>query len=254
MAPIYSGNFLSIYSIMVGEFENEHSYIDRVKLFAVDHNSDVKVALSPTGEILTYQEPYAPISCVDNYGNDLLPLVEAIDNNYCMVYPDDYLILDLGDLDVSQTAKLVLRANLDFKKEIWMCIHVQVLNEAGEWADRAILRTRNNWSTIIVDLTEYLPNPDGTLKIRLYFTGMHKIDYVGLDTTPQADYELHYAILMSAIHSVEGNVRWKLLFSDNIYAELIPEQQIKFAFILPNNSEEARTFIIHVEGHYETVS
>lgn len=104
-----------------------------------------------------------------------------------------------------------------------------------------------------MDLANHLPNPDGTLKIRLYFTGIHKIDYIGLDTTPEADYELHRAILISAIHSVEGNVRWKLLFNDDNYAELIPNQQIELKFILRNNSEEARTFIIHTEGHYETI-
>lgn len=250
MVPFYNGTHFSAYSLMLGEFENEHSYIDKVRLYAVDHDPNVNVAVTPDGEILTYSDPNTPISAIDNYGYDWVSSLLEPDDIYYRGFPEDYLLLDFGTLDVSEAAKLVLRANFEFKKDT--CIHVQVLNETSEWTDAAVLRTRQHWSTIIVDLADYLPNPDGTLKIRLYFTGIHKIDYVGLDTTPQADVTTFQTSAVRAIHSTWGRVTLKLLLNDQVYAELVPGEQIELKFILPNNTEEARTFIIYIEGHYVT--
>jgi len=250
LAPKYQCKRFSSYLLMISEFEQEHSYFDQVKLFAVDHESDVQIAVNPSGEILTYRDPSSPISCVDNNGNNILAIIGSIDNTYYRGYPDDYLILDFEDLDLSDGVALVLRANMEFKKEL--CIHVQVMDQTESWVDVTALRTRVRWATLIVDLSDYLPDANGELKVRLYFTGIHKLDYVGLDTSPQEDFELYHAYLVSATHSVDGNVKWKLRKNDNVYAELIPDKQIRLTFVLLNNPEEARTFIIYIEGHYHT--
>ena len=249
MIPYYAGSRFSVYSIMLSEFENEHSYLDQVKLLAVDHPPDVNVALTPEGQILTYTNPSPPVSAIDNYGQDWLPWLLEPDNNYYQGFPGEWLLIDFGNLDVSQTAKLVLRANLEWKKDY--CIHVQTLNENGEWTDRTVLRTRYNWSTLIVDLSGYLPNPDGSLKIRLYLAGIHKIDYIGLDTSPQQNIQVYTAPPVLALHSEGGKITWKLLLNDQVYAELLPGQQIQIYFALPN-TDKARTFIVYLEGHYQT--
>jgi hypothetical protein len=247
LVPTYQGRWFSQYSLQISEFEHEHSYIDKVRLYAVDHDPNVNIALTPDGQILTYSNPNTPISAIDNYGYDWLPFVSTPDNIYYRGFPGDYLLLDFGSIDTSQAAKLVLRANVELKKD--ECIHVQVLNETNEWTDAAILRTRYHWSTIIVDLADHLPNPDGTLKMRLYFTGIHKIDYVGIDTTAQADITTIKTNAFSAIHSTHGDVTLKLLLNDQKYAELVPGEQIELKFILPN-TQKTRTFIIYTEGHY----
>ncbi len=247
LVPTYQGRWFSQYSLQISEFEHEHSYIDKVRLYAVDHDPNVNIALTPDGQILTYSNPNPPISAVDNYGYDWLPFVSAQDNVHYRGFPGDYLLLDFGSIDTSQAAKLVLRANVELKKD--ECIHVQVLNETNEWTDAAILRTRYHWSTIIVNLADHLPNPDGTLKMRLYFTGIHKIDYVGIDTTAQADITTIKTNAFSAIHSTHGDVTLKLLLNDQKYAELVPGEQIELKFILPN-TQKTRTFIIYTEGHY----
>jgi hypothetical protein len=45
-----------------------------------------------------------------------------------------------------------------------------------------------------------------------------------------------------------------VLFSDNIYAELLPGQQIQFIFIASTQQSQARTFIFYAEGHYYTIT
>lgn len=104
----------------------------------------------------------------------------------------------------------------------------------------------------MVDLSNHLPNPDGTLKIRLYLTGIHKIDYVGLDTSPRANLNIIQTSAIAAKHSLNGDVTFKLLLNDQNYAELVPSEQIEFTFLLPNTTK-AKTFIIYIEGHYAKI-
>jgi len=178
LIPKHQTTFFSLYSLQIREFENEHSYIDQVKLLAVDHEQGVNVAVTPTGEILTYRSPHPPITCIDNYGNNLLDFLRSPDNQYYVGQAGDYITLDFGDLDISNGAKLVLRT--DWPPEIipkCPCIKVQVLNSTGEWVDVTTLYPRVYWATDIISLSNHLSNIV-ELKIRLYFTNTHKIDYV----------------------------------------------------------------------------
>jgi len=241
------------YALLIKEFEQEHSYLDQVGLLAVDHESDVHLAVSSDGAILTYKDPYAPVSAIDNHGNSQLNLIEAVDEDYYEGQPGDCVLLDFGSLDISNGAKLVFRANYEFKVKL-KCIHVQILDATEGWVDVVAVRTRVHWSTQVVDLSGYLPGANGELTVRLCFTANHKIDYVGLDTTKQDDFDVHDANLVSATHSVEGDVKTELSASDDLYAELVPGEQIELAFTLPENAEDARTYIIHATGHYCTIS
>jgi len=250
LAPTYKRKYFSLYSLQISEFENEHSYIDQVKLLAVDHASDVKVAVSPYGEILTYKNPHPPVSCINRNGEEVLSAVSSIDDIYYEGYAGDYLILDFGNLDVQDGAKLVIRADQDLKESI----HIQILNETGNWLTVAKFIPRVYWATEIIDLSNHLPDANGDLKVRLCFTASHKLDYVGLDTTPQADITIIQTNAVSAIHSARGDITLKLLLNDQVYTELFPGEQIKLKFVLPNKNREARTFIIYTEGHYETIS
>ena len=249
--PVYQNQLFSLYSFQIREFQTEHSYLDQVKLSAVDHQPDVNVAVAQTGEILTYKNPHPPVSCTNEYGYNMLDRIRNIDQEYYQSYPDSYLLLNFGNLSIQEDAKLVMRAD-DVIKE---SIHVQILNETGEWQTVAKIIPRINWATEIINLAPYLPNSTGNLQIRLYFTAFHKLDYVGLDTTPQAEVTIRQGFLVSAIHSEQGPVTLRLLRNDQIYAELTPNQQIDLLFALPQkqNQTTTTTFIFYTEGHYNTI-
>lgn len=108
------------YSLLLSEFEQEHSYIDQVKLSAIDHSADVRIAVTPDGEILTYKDPVAPISAVDGYGNDRLSEISLMDGDvlnpatYYYGEPGDSLTLNFGQVS-SDVAKLIMR--VDWIKE-----------------------------------------------------------------------------------------------------------------------------------------
>jgi len=240
-----------IYRLLLSEFEQEHDFFDQVRLLAVDHQSDVGVAVSPYGEILTYTDPSPPASAIDGNNRNMKHLLNAIDGDYYEGYNGSYVTLNFGDeLDVSNGARLVMRADTPPMKE---SIHVQVQDEDDNWNTVATVIPRVYWATEIIDLSEHLPDAKGNLKVRLYFTASHKVDFVGLDTSPQATTHIHEGQLISAIHSTAGDVTTKLLFSDETYAELVPEQQIELRLTLPPQTMEDRDYIIITEGHYYTI-
>jgi len=235
------------YSLMLNEFENEHDFFDRVQLIVVDRPSNVNVAVSPYGEILTHASPSSPVSAIDNNNRNVKHLLNSIDENFYEGYNGSYITLNFGDLDVSQGAKLVIRSDLFLLKSP---IHIQTMDSAGKWQTVATIHTRRYWSTDIVDMSKYLPNAEGNLKVRLQFTSNDKIDFIGLDTSPQATIQVHEGQLISAYHSTDDDVTAKLLDSDQTYTELVPWQEIRLAFTLPAQTMEARNYIIKIEGHY----
>jgi len=241
------------YSLMLNEFENEHGFFDCVQLGAVDHSSDVNVAVSPYGEILTYTEPSPVVSTIDDTHRNVKHLLAEIDGDYYEGHNGSYVTLNFGDeLDVIEGAKLVMRADFP-EKEAWS-VHVQVQDEDGNWNTVATVIPRVYWATEIVDLSGYLPDPKGNLKVRLYFTDNHKIDFVGLDTSPQAALDIYEGQLFSAIHSTNGDVTASLLYSDDEYAELVPEQEMTLRFTLPPLTMEERSYLLVTEGHYYTIT
>jgi len=242
------------YSLLIWDLD-KHSYLDKVQLLAVDHESDVNIALTPDGEILTYKNPAAPVNAVSKNGSDITNVLSSVDGNYYESYAGDYLVVDFGGLDVAEGAKLVLRT--DMYCEPIGCkesIHVQVLNATEQWIDVASFIPRVYWSTDILDLSNYLPDINSETKVRLYFTATHKIDYVGLDTSKHGEYETFYAKLATANHSQLGNVKGLFENSDNQYVELLPGEQVMVRFILPQNTRQKRDFIIILEGHYFKIS
>ncbi len=242
-----------MYRLLLSEFENEHDFFDYVQLIAVDHSSDVNVAVSPYGEILTYGESSSPMAAVDDNNRNVKHVLGAIDGDYYEGYNGSYIVLNFGDeLDVSNGAKLVMRA--DSRPLKIPSIHVQIQDEDNNWNTVATVIPRGEWATEIFDLSECLPDAKGNLKVRLYFTAWHKIDYVGLDTSEQGAFEVHYASPAEAIHNTLGDVKDPLMQNDNVYAELLPSEQITLKFTLPQSTEDVRDFIIIVEGRYFTIT
>jgi hypothetical protein len=253
LVPMYQVTRSSVYSLQIREFEHEHDYLDQVKLLAVDHSSNVNVAVSPYGEILTYSNPAPAIFAVDDNGVDVLSLLSSVDGNYYQGYNGSHITITFTSTDVSNGIKLVIRD--DWPPVLEKCpVYVQVLNATEDWNTVATFHTRTYWATDIINMTDYLPDANGDLKVRLCFVSNDKIDYVGLDTTPQASIEVHQALLLSAFHSTQGNIKPLLMKNDQTYAELTPGQQIQLTFQLPNNRNKERTFILCAEGHYSTIA
>lgn len=256
LAPVLQGQQMSLYSLQIREFEQEHDYIDQVKIIAVDHFQGTSVAVTPEGEIVTYQIPVSPVSCVDNYGKCRLNEIGRMDGNvsdsttYFQGYEGDWLILDFGRVTASN-AKLIIR---DDQKCADVCINVQVPDQAGNWQTVEVLHPRDYWAMEAVNMTTYIPT-NGDFAVRLLWTAAHRLDYVGLDMSAPSQTRVSSAFPIIAVHSSMGDVTSKLLLDDEICAELVNRQQITLVFILPNNAQgTTRDFIFYTNGYYYTIA
>lgn len=262
LVPVAGG----LYRLLINELENEHSFFDYVELVAVDHPSNVNVAVNPNGEILTYAYPHPPVSAITDRHRNVKRLLEAVDENYYEGDKGSYITLNFGDeLDASQSAKLVIRS--DAVPQARSPIEIQTMNETGDWQTVATIYTRDYWSTDIIDLSEFLPDPKGSLKVRLCFVSNDKVDFIGLDVSPNITINSRSAQLISATHrksgdptinenNMESDVKPLLLHDDDVNAELLPGEQIELAFALQEKEAEANLvtdFIFISRGYYYTL-
>ena len=245
-----------VYSLQIGEFENNVDYIDQVQLTAVDHSQDTSVAVTQHGEIITYRKPASPKWCVDGSGNSELEAIGTINGNisdastYFMGNSGDWLMLDFGAVS-GPTANLILRDDMLCDKT---CLDVQVQDANGVWQTVETLIPRAFWSVEAVNMTAYLPST-GDFIVRLLFTATHRIDFIGLDTSRQTPITVRTASPALASHSTMGNVTSKLLQDDENCVELVSGQQITLTFTLPKERHDAtRDFILYANGYYYTIT
>ncbi|MFQ6091462.1 MAG: T9SS type A sorting domain-containing protein [bacterium] len=133
-------------------------------------------------------------------------------------------------------------------------IVLQIESE-GSWTDIDVLPPRANWSTELVDLSPYLESVVYDLRLRLFWTSHHKLDYVGLarpEPVPTVERECQ---LVSAVHSEVGSVTDRLISADENYAELIPGEEIELSFSLSAQIPGVkRDFVLITIGHCVTES
>jgi hypothetical protein len=251
LVPILRGTTQSLYCLQIREFEHEHDYFDQVKLLSVDHSPDVHVAATLSGDILTYRNPSPPTSAIDENGNSVLASVNASDEQYYQSHNGSYVTMTFANRDPTNGVKLVIRSDED--PIMKSPVYVQAKDSAGEWNTIATFHTRTYWATDIIDMASCLPDGEGELKVRFYFVSSDKIDYVGLDVTPQAEVRVNQAVLLLALHSTQGNVTALLAHDDQSYAELVPRTQMQLFFLMSNINSQERTFILCAEGHYTKI-
>jgi len=242
------------YSLLILD-SSKHSFLDKAQLIAIDHESDIKVAPSPDGEILTYSDPKPTMKAFNSDGENVSHLLQAADGQSYQGSAGDYLVLDFAGMDIRDGAKLVVRSDLPCDPWCYKSpVYFQVINTSGDWQTVSTIYTRLYWAIDIIDLSEHWPDTNGEPKVRVFFTSNDKIDFIGLDTSKQAEFEINYANLVSAIHSNGANMKEVLKYSDNLYVELYPVEQIKLDYTLPHTTEDQRDFIIILERHYFAIS
>jgi hypothetical protein len=251
LVPVSSTKQKSVYSLQIGEFENNTDYIDQVQLIAVDHPQGTSIAVTQQGQIIAYKSLTSPISCVDNNGNNELAEIGTMNGNvsdpstYYEGSKGDWLLLDFGTV-TGPYANLILRDDMKCAE----CIDVQVPNATGGWQTVDVLNPRDYWGMEAVNMTAYLP-ASGDFIVRLFWTQTHRLDFVGLDTSPPVPVQASTASPTLAVHSTLGDVTQKLLYGDGNYVELVKGQYITLWFTLPSQPQGTTTsFILYTDGYY----
>jgi len=174
----------------------ELDYLDRVRLLAIDHPSDVEVYPNerfasnppfPEFKVIASRNAHAPIGAWDDHGRDVLPLLLERDRKYVADFPSapyqgfaamHTLELDLGEWDASRPLRLLLDGFTDYftansMYAAWqagiqpIAPYVEAQDSSGKWT-----RVIDDMGfpaglarTMVADLTGKLPA--GTRRIRI---------------------------------------------------------------------------------------
>ncbi len=233
-----------IYSLKLLEFEEEHSFIDSVALWAVDHDPDARIGVDPqTGEIFTYEDPESPEWAVDNYGRDVSSTLVAWDGLVYEGWRGDTVELHFGAVHQDQALLVVLADTPKLKTRIY----IQVWN-GTDWETADTMHHRARFAEDIIDLSNYVPAAE--LRVRLVGASRFSLDQVGIHTGPPKNVLRQTATLLGANHSSGEDASGLLAQVDGRYSELVPGEEILLTFDIPTEGDEARSFVFVSKGHY----
>jgi hypothetical protein len=268
-----------VYKVRILEELPETSYLDFIKLMTVDYPENVDIYPDLQGNIFNISDPKPPISCVDNNGSDCLGMLNGREEVYdpgtfFEGNAGDYVTVDFGDLSGAKMIKLVLTTDGlpdlsteqaaspaspssggDVPKPGGCSIMVVTAegnrNITGAMNETIIFTPHELWATNVLDITGMLPDANGEYKLSFHFTKNHKIDFIGIDTTPEVQKEID---MLSPVLAQSGSedVSSKLADIDSVYAVMNRGDEIllHFAEKPAAGSAMKRAFVFLSKGYY----
>ncbi len=156
------------YEIRISEELREVSYIDQIRLIAVDHPADVAIYTNdkfksppfPEFRLFGVSSPIHPVAAHDDAGHDVLPQLLHKDGRYPDAFARDFagtaqlhhLDLDFGKAAPSNRSVLVLSGWVDWADG---STFLQASRESKEGLIMPYLQVRNaqgKWQTVIQDM------------------------------------------------------------------------------------------------------
>ncbi len=210
------------YDLKIAEENDEIFYLDSVKLIAVDHpvgtdvfstKSTFVYKLTNQGTIFQVtQNLTAPISAVNGQGQNVLPLISKMDNNFTTAtrWTWNNLTLNLGNLTGAKEINLVVAARINWPTTSAGGVnfmsyaskpgvmpspppYMEVKATNGSWvpvpANREFPIPSTSDQTFNVNLTGLFPTNNFELRINYYQD--IEFDSIGVDTTYQPNIIVH---------------------------------------------------------------
>jgi hypothetical protein len=211
------------YRLELAEDQDEITYLDSVRLIAVDHQPGVELYSTPRINnpeystvlpyTLTIRNPRVPVSATDEHGRDVLPLISAVDRKYTDAHQNyfDTVTIDFGDLSGATKIKLLYNAYVDWPdtgssgRRENSSPYVEVINEAGEWErvsdDEHFHNAQAKPRTTVLDITDWFKTDDYRIRINNWYQVY--IDYIAVDTSEDE------AVTATEVPPAAANLYWK---------------------------------------------
>ncbi|PKM82918.1 MAG: hypothetical protein CVU89_01925 [Firmicutes bacterium HGW-Firmicutes-14] len=209
------------YVLKIKNEQHEVDFIDSLVLEAVDHPVGTRIGLNDFNrstepyKLYTYSENLRPVKKATYVNNpawsggdagspkDVTDLVSRIDNRHAVgkLFDDNRFTLELGDLSDAREIKLVIVGWTEFAtaadRELRVQTaatgrptakhYVEVLQPDGTWRSEEIKHIPGYTKTGVIDLTGKFA--EGTKEYVVRLRGLYRphLDFIGVDTTPQAD-------------------------------------------------------------------
>ncbi|BDQ01667.1 S8 family serine peptidase [Ignavibacterium sp.] len=235
------------YYLAIGEFEEEISYLDQLKLLVVDHPQETFITVDDEGEIIQFAKPaYFANAQLDSI--DVYKKLIGLDSIKAEVSIDDTLSLSFEDVSVGTEKWLLVIGQQQpiYKDKISGSILGGVKENTAEFSSFR-LRKNPTYQWILV--------PDGnssSLQVDIAFQSEAEIDYTELSHKLELLFTVYTPQLLYAEHSTFGDVTSLLNQIDEQYSVLNTDEMITLEYSAPPiNEGMERTFIFVSRGRYE---
>ncbi|MEP0860260.1 MAG: T9SS type A sorting domain-containing protein, partial [Ignavibacterium sp.] len=235
------------YYLAIGEFEEEISYLDQLKLLVVDHPQETFITVDDNGEIIQFAKPaYFANAQLDSI--DVYKKLIGLDSIKAEVSRDDTLKLSFEDVSVGTEKWLLLIGQQEpiYKDKI----AGNVLGGGKENTEEfSSFRLRKN------PTYQWVLVPDGhssSLQVDIAFQSEAEIDYTELSHKLELPFTVYTPELLYAEHSVFGDVTSLINQIDEQYSVLNTDEMITLEYTAPPiNEVMERTFVFVSRGRYE---
>ena len=247
------------YQIEIREFENEHSFIDRVSLYEVDHPEDTEMAVTDGGELIVYKEQMLPTTARDARGRDLLETMSREDGVMFHGKAGDELVLTYA---ASKSRDVGIMSFAEEKNnqpplpsadgEITAGIEAFVRLPGGDqFESLGAFMPRERQAPAPLLIPSGTVQPGDELVLRLKWHTDHALDHAGLFVRMPVEVEPRELERVVASHSTGAIVESKVASGDGDFAELVPGEALSLSFKAAQEPVAGRrSFFLVVEGHY----
>ncbi len=245
------------YSVQLREFEQERSFIDQIRLIAVDHYRNTNIAVKSSGDIVEYIEPYT----LDTASDRLVKMLTMNGEAFSLEGGQEFEVpfKGLPSRVVSGSSKIeggviIGGWGLGNGKFYPDCIPKEqrigkvTTDQQGARYGSSPFSLRELPTKIFASLDRIVAAP------RISFEGKVMLDYANLGVRVADDFETHDLPLVSANSSIEGDVSTILRSVDEVYSTLTPGGTITLEFAIPPLQDgKTRDFILASRGRYEHI-
>ncbi|MGB2697833.1 MAG: T9SS type A sorting domain-containing protein [Candidatus Zixiibacteriota bacterium] len=244
------------YRIQIREFENEVSYIDQVRLVAVDHSPGIKVAVTPQGKIFGYEREFEPVACVDHNGRDRLAEIRNKDGIYFESEEPGYLVLTCGKKPDLPNAVYGPAPPDPPQKRYGVVskLTVEIEDINGNWHELGIIPPRffPNRGLWIVESDDI--ELGDQFKVKISWDHYYSVDVLKYYIKSE---EMPINIWSAPVHAGGSKVGIlkELIEADEEYVTLEPGETIELSFPVASKTDPAmvRDFILQTNGYYTSL-
>lgn len=234
------------YYLAVGEFENEKSYLDQLKLLVVDHPQETFITVSDEGQVIQFAKP-ANFASAELDSEDVYKLLYGLDGEQVAVDDGEEMALSFDGVSGSEEPWLLLIGQVPHAAKEKLVGNI--LGENKESFTSFRLRRNPFYQWVQVPA-----NDTSSLQVNILWKGEAEVDYTELSRRLEMPFTLYTPELINAEHSTFGDVKEQLLNFDENRTELNSNEWITLEFAAPPvNEGMERSFVFVSRGRYETL-
>lgn len=236
-------------NLRIHEPQTEHTWLDYVELIEAKVKSDELVAVNDEGEIINYKKITAPPVVLLNGATDITFLLAEMDTLDITLTEGDFLIVQRSSLSAGdgEDEDFVVGGIDPIKDQESITLSLAKKDDGNEDNPRfGGIILRPNKSIMAKKLRNL---PPGDIEITINRTLI--LDYLTIAKNIKTA-KVKSLDLLSANHSISGDVKAMLTGIDQNYAETIPGDIIDLEFQKGNTPAEKTAYILKSVGRYET--